>query len=148
MKKIFITILFSVFCNFIFAQNNTIAKPTKAVDDQIYEQTDVPAQYKKGQDAMYKDFLSTADYPRVARRNKEGGTVKIRFVVTKEGKAQEVKLFSSSNGNQVLGNEATKIISDFVKRNINEWTPATVKNKPVSSYFDVEIVFSPEKKRP
>ena len=78
-------------------------------------------------------------YPRAELKQKQGGTVKIYFVVTKDGRAARAKV--TKHVSPAIDREALRLLS------LLEWMPAHQRDSAVNAEHSVEITFSPAKYR-
>lgn len=78
-------------------------------------------------------------YPPADLKQKRGGTVKIFFIVTKEGKAAHAKV--TRGVSSAIDREALRLLSML------EWMPAHQHDEAVNIEHAVEITFSPSKYR-
>jgi TonB family protein len=74
-------------------------------------------------------------YPKQCRKNKEEGKVYVSFVVTYQGKVEDVKIHRSS-GNTMLDEEALRVV-----KSSPDWTPANKNGKNVGMAYKVPILF-------
>ncbi len=77
-------------------------------------------------------------YPMRARRRNIEGWVKIRFIVTEEGKVTDIKISESRPG---------KIFDAAVIRCVSSWrfSPGTVEGVAVKTYVETKVVFELQK---
>jgi bla regulator protein blaR1 len=116
--------------------------------DTVYKVVNQPATFIGGQDALMNFLLNNVKYPKEAREKKIGGRAVIEFKINPRGWVNDVKLLKSS-GNDLLDNEALRVISIFAPKIITDktapyWTPAVEKGKNVSTYFILPVSFSTE----
>jgi|GEM_PF-1416275 len=112
----------------------TAAKVSDATetDSRIYSEGS-DAEYKGGA-AAWLQFLNTnCKYPDEAVTGEIAGTVKVKFVVEKNGSVSNVEALS---GPAVLQKEAIRVISAS-----KQWEPMTLNGHKVRSYKIQPIVF-------
>lgn len=78
-------------------------------------------------------------YPRAELKQRVGGTVKIYFVVTKDGRAARARV--TKHVSAAIDREALRLLS------LLEWMPAHQRDSAVNAEHSVEITFSPAKYR-
>jgi TonB family protein len=116
-----------------------ITKPVKpapiADEDEIFTIVEQQAEYKGGQDEMYRYLSKNIKYPENASREHISGKVFTSFVVSKTGEIKDVKVEKGIGYG--CDEEAVRVI-----RNMPNWQPALQDGKPVNSKFTLPIVFS------
>ncbi len=86
-----------------------------------------------GEEAMYKFILENLKWP-LFEEHHVGGKVVIRFIVTKDGNVKSPQVIQSVY--PPLDKEALRVASL-----LSEWIPAKYKDKDVSAYFDLPVIF-------
>ncbi len=90
---------------------------------------------KQCSDNKYLHFIyGNINYPQSARRRDIEGKAIIRFVITKEGKVDEVTPLRGVC--QAIEKECIRIINSSP-----EWSPETVNDQPVNVYFNMPVNF-------
>lgn len=109
------------------------ATATAEVGDSIYNNkaVEVPAQYKKGTQAMLKFISDNIKYPKGVEAK---GLVVVTFVVDQKGQVTDVKAVRSPH--PALSAEAVRVI-----KKLKGWTPATQNGRPVSVSFTLPVRF-------
>ena len=123
-----------------------VSKPEPEASDSVRTIVDTPPKCKIALDQMYQQMIESMDYPTLSRRNKTKGFIPISFVVTKDGKTQDLK-FEQKNSADELNNEVLKAINNFLKKNPNNWIPAVFKGKSVNAYYKIDFSFLAEKRK-
>jgi TonB family protein len=100
--------------------------------DSIYSGGIENPYFKDGYATLYKKM---GEYPKEARRKNIEGTVLIRFVVSREGKLEEIEL------DKGIGSGCDEVALDCVKKCTNGWVPAMYKGKPVKSQAILPFAF-------
>lgn len=130
MKKIII-FLFVIFCVV-----DLQAQKEPLTDDKPKAQhVEKVPEYPGGDEAMQKFIVENVVYPKKAIKEKITGTVKVSFVVEKDGSVSGIKV----SGKKVGGGcdeEAMRVVALFPK-----FTPGTQDGKPVKVRMTVPIKF-------
>lgn len=100
-----------------------------------YEDLFGKASYKSGIQDFYKFVSSELRYPKELARDKIGGTVQLSFIITKEGRMEDLKV--DKNPNDLLSEEALRVV-----RKSGPWEPAVSFGEKVSSRYNLPIKFS------
>lgn len=113
--------------------------------DTIYTIVDKQPTFIYGQDSLMRFLSDNIKYPKEAREKNISGRVVIKFEVNPRGWVSNIKLLRSS-GNDLLDNEALRVVSIFSPNEISDkttlyWFPGVLKGKNVSSYFLLPISF-------
>lgn len=104
-------------------------------DTVKYSERKVEPQYKGGVKAFAHYLSNNIQYPDYERANNIQGTVKLSFIVEKNGKVSDVKVIKNVSYN--IDKEALKVLSS--SRN---WLPGFEYGRPVRVSFTVPINFS------
>jgi len=96
--------------------------------------TDEEERKKCGETEMLKFIYSNIKYPRLARREGVEGLALVGFVVDKEGKVTERKVYRGLCLD--VANEVSRIV-DMMP----DWTPGTQKGEPVKVWFNLPVKF-------
>jgi TonB family protein len=102
--------------------------------DSIYILVQEPATYKGGIEGLYRAVSKVLRYPADARRGGIEGKVYIEFIVDKQGNVQKARCLKGIGGG--CDEEGERTISQM-----NKWTPAKVKGKPVIQKMVLPIAF-------
>ena len=103
--------------------------------DKVYLVAEQRALFPGGDQAMMKYLQKNITYPKQCLENKIGGRTLISFVVAKNGKLKDFKVFKSS-GNKMLDKEALRVIKKMPR-----WQPAIDKGEPVAMQFTLPVSF-------
>jgi TonB family protein len=104
-------------------------------DTVKYKAREVEPQYKGGPKAFGNFLANNIQYPDHERANNTQGTVKLSFVVEKDGKVSDVKVVKNVSYN--IDKEALRVIN--LSRN---WIPGFQYGRPVQVIFTQSINFS------
>jgi TonB family protein len=124
--------------SFSFSTKQTVipSLPDKAdIQDTIYDSVDEMPIFKGGDYGLRVFLAENVKYPPEAKKNKEQGTVYLKFVVSKDKKVEQVEIMKGASEN--LNNEAlraVKLIPDFEK-------PGFKDGKPVNVYYSLPVTF-------
>jgi TonB family protein len=115
----------------------TTSRVSDAIEsDSVYFGCGPDAEYKGGL-ASWLQFLNTnCKYPEEAVNGEISGTVKVKFVVEKDGTVSNVEALS---GPDILQKEAIRVISAS-----KQWEPSSLGGHKVRSYKIQPIVFKLE----
>lgn len=103
-------------------------------NDSIYSMVQEIAEYRGGIEGLYRGFTKNLRYPADARRWGIEGKVFIEFTVDKEGRVHDARCLKGIGGG--CDEEGVRVISEM-----NKWTPAKVKGKPVIQRMVLPISF-------
>lgn len=87
-----------------------------------------------GELALRQYISENITYPEEAINNNIEGSVYMKFVITKEGKVEDVSLISSPN--EMLNNEAIRLI-----QSLPDFSPGMQDGKPVSVWYSFPVTF-------
>lgn len=116
---------------------DAIAEPVEApavVEDKIWDQTEVAAQYKGGREAMIRFLSKNVKYPPIARRMGIQGTVYIGFVVGKSGEILDARVIKGIDAS--CDAEALRVINLM-----KDWSPGLQGGSPVKVRMVLPITF-------
>lgn len=115
----------------------TTAKVSDAAEsDLIFNRCGPDAEYKGGAAAWLQFLSANCKYPEEAVNGEVSGSVRVKFVVEKDGTVSHVEAMS---GPEVLQKEAIRVI-----RASGQWEPSTLNGRKVRSYKIQPIVFKLE----
>ena len=140
------TFAFGAICSTGYAQNNgsAVSDTTKnaALEEEEYEYFEVVQipEFPGGERALRKFIAKNLNYPEEAKNKKIEGKVWIRFVVSKTGDIEDVKV--AKGAAPLLDNEAIRIVQSMPK-----WKTEKKRGKPVACPITIPIVFSLGKKK-
>jgi TonB family protein len=134
IQRVFKPLLFvPLFFTFIVstnAQNN----PQKTNEDPIYYAVQKMPVFPGGEKALLDYINHNLKYPIDAQENEVQGTVIVRFVVSSEGKVEQVEVLR--NVSPSLDNEGVRVVSS-----LPDWTPGEENGKKVSVYYTLPLKF-------
>jgi protein TonB len=104
--------------------------------DEPFIIVEVTPAFKGGGFEKFRDWVQKrTNYPQIAQDNGIQGTVRLTFVVERDGSVTNVKVVKSVN--KILDDEAVKAIESSPK-----WAPGLQMGKPVRVRFYIPLVFS------
>lgn len=103
---------------------------------EFYEVSE-QAQFKGGEEAMYKFIAENLEYPPMAVENEIEGRVMIAFVVEPNGNLSNIQIL----GNNKLGWGCEEAAISVVKKMSGMWRPAKQRDKSVRVNFRLPIRF-------
>ena len=109
--------------------------PDKISNGIVYTMVDEMPKFPGGDAALFEFLYKTIKYPAQAKDNGIQGKVILRFIVTSEGKTENVSVIRGVD--PVLDNEAVRVM-----RLCPEWVPGKIGGKPVNVYYSVPISFA------
>lgn len=127
MTKIFS--YFMVLSTLVSVQSHS---QTDKKDKRVYRYVHKMPQFKSDVNLYIERNLL---YPSAAKHNKIQGRVNVQFLITKDGKIEDIKIVTPFH--PLLDSEATRII-----REMPDWIPGEVSEKPVDVYYTLPIHFS------
>lgn len=96
---------------------------------------DVMPEYPGGIDALYKDLRRIIQYPEEDLLNRQQGRVHLTFVVTEDGRIDQVQL--TRGVSRTLDAEAMRAVRLLKKR----WSPGKYQGRNVSVRYNLPIAF-------
>ncbi|WP_430405767.1 energy transducer TonB [Fluviicola sp.] len=115
----------------------TANSSSKSVDeDKIYEFVDEPADFPGGREALLKYLSDNIVYPDRALKNKLQGKCYIQFVITDEGKVEQIIVKKGVVDCPECDAESVKAIEKMPL-----WTPGKINGKNVNSRFSLPVTF-------
>lgn len=112
------------------SQNSTVVQKAEKADTTIDKMPEFPG----GQEAMSKFIIDNVKYPETAKKSGTEGKVFVTFTVAKTGKLEKIRI--SQKGNELLDNEAIRVMSAMPN-----WTPGEDKGAPVDVEMTLPIAF-------
>jgi protein TonB len=104
--------------------------------DEPFIMVEVTPTFKGGGIEKFRDWVQKrANYPQIAQDNGIQGTVRLTFVVERDGSVTNVKVVKSVD--KILDDEALKAIEASPK-----WGPGLQRGRPVRVRFFIPLVFS------
>ena len=110
------------------------------IDNQVYDQVDVPARYKGVDGMFFSDVNNNLDYPLDTKPN-TNGVIQVSAVVTKQGKCDQVKVLQGMNS------EMDQAVVKAVMEAPSNWIPAKYHGRLVNQRisFPVKITLGEDK---
>lgn len=111
-------------------------EPVKKVEEkQIFKENEVdqPASFPGGHGAFIAFLNKNLKYPPSALEEDVTGTVRVRFIVSKDGSISSV---SGSGADSRLVKEAVRVV-----KMVPRWQPARKNGAPVDAHFSVPVEF-------
>jgi TonB family protein len=103
-------------------------------DQEIFTETEEPAKYVGGVNAMYKFLGENIRYPTEANFKNKGGRVFVKFVIKKDGTLANFEITKA--GGYGMDEEAIRVL-----KNMPKWKPAKQNGKIVNAYYNMPVVF-------
>lgn len=121
----------------IYADGKLISGESKDRDGTVYAYTEanILPKFKKGMDAFYTYLMKTIRYPEQCYRNGIQGKVLLKFIVTKEGEIENIKVLNDVH--PALAAEAVRIVKASPP-----WDPGIQRGKPVNVSYNVPVSFT------
>ena len=116
------------------AMNSTFIAAETSDENKVYEVVEEMPQFPGGKDEMNSFFSRNMKYPPMAEENGIAGTVKVQFVVEKDGNISDVKVVRSPDPS--LEKEALRLVKLMPK-----WTPGRQGGKPIRVRYTVPVRF-------
>ncbi len=104
----------------------------------VYANAEVVPSYNGGMSAIENYINNHIEYPQPALDDSKEGKVSIKFTVDEKGKVTDVHSVGTKLGDG-LDEEAARVVSSMP-----DWTPGTVKGKPVKVGMTLPIEFKIE----
>ncbi|MDF1560302.1 MAG: TonB family protein [Bacteroidales bacterium] len=104
---------------------------------EIYPVVDEMPKYPGGDQALLSYTYENLKHPPEALAQGIQGRVILRFVVTTEGKVEDISVVRSLH--PLLDEEAKRVLAG-----VADWTPGKQEGKPVDVYYAIPINFSPK----
>ena len=111
-----------------------VEEKTEPDEDYVFEAVEQNAMFPGGDGALIKWIGEHTDYPQVALENGVQGTVRVRFVVKKDGTIGDVKVLKPVDPN--LDKEAIRVIKSLPK-----FIPGKMNGHAVNCYFTAPVRF-------
>lgn len=112
------------------AENTTVSEA-----EEMFVVAEQAPEFPGGEEARLKFIETNIVYPEQARKEKISGTVYTEFVVGKDGKISDVKVYKGIGGG--CDEEALRIVNMFPN-----WKPGKQKGKEVMVRFRMPIKFT------
>src|SRR4029077_10888004 len=104
--------------------------------DGVYNHAEVMPEFPGGQDALANYVENNLNYPQQAIDDNTMGTVRISFVVDKDGKVTDPRIINDKKIGNGLDEEALKVVNQMPT-----WKPGKVKGKNVKTRLELPITF-------
>lgn len=134
-KQIIIIVLLITSSSFLFSQNTDQKNQTKAKRKGVFEKVDKMPEFPGGSEALMKFINSNIKYPKEAKEKNITGTVKVNFIVNKDGTVSDAKPSTNIGGG--CEEEAVRVIKMMPK-----WVPGQQKGVNVPVYFTLPVKFA------
>ncbi len=115
--------------------NNYHSKNDTLIDEKVYDYVAHKPEPVEGLPTLMKYIVSNINYPQEAQANQIGGTVLIRFIVSKDGSIIEPKILRGIGGG--CDEEALRVV-----KTITKFIPGKIDGEPVNSLFTLPIKFN------
>jgi len=112
------------------------SQQTEQKQEPVYEQDKVEqkAEFTGGMMKQIEFMMQNLKYPKEAEKDGASGTVRVHFIVEKDGTLTDVKVPDSVH--KALDAEGIRLVKAMPK-----WTPAKVKGKAVRSKMVLPVQF-------
>ena len=112
------------------------SQQTEQKQEPVYEQDKVEqkAEFTGGMMKQIEFMMQNLKYPKEAEKDGASGTVRVHFIVEKDGSLTDVKVPESVH--KALDAEGIRLVKAMPK-----WTPAKVKGKAVRSKMVLPVQF-------
>ena len=112
------------------------SQQTEQKQEPVYEQDKVEqkAEFTGGMMKQIEFMMQNLKYPKEAEKDGASGTVRVYFIVEKDGTLTDVKVPDSVH--KALDAEGIRLVKSMPK-----WTPAKVKGKAVRSKMVLPVQF-------
>lgn len=111
-----------------------VEEKTEPADDYVFEAVEQDAMFPGGEGALIEWIGKHTDYPQVALENGVQGTVRVRFVVKKDGTIGDAKVLKPVD--PALDKEALRVIKSLPK-----FIPGKMNGHAVNCYFTCPVKF-------
>ena len=111
-----------------------VEEKTEPDEDYVFDAVEQNAMFPGGDGALIKWLGEHTEYPQVALENGVQGTVRVRFVVKKDGTIGDVKVLKPVDPN--LDKEAIRVIKSLPK-----FIPCKMNGHAVNCYFTAPVRF-------
>jgi len=115
--------------------------PDKIFDDDVYVTAEIMPKYTWGDAALQSFIRRNTKYPEVALAEKIEGQVVVRFIVNKDGDAEDPVILKGVH--PLLDAEALRVIG-----RIKEFEPGYQEGNPVRVYYILPVNFSLSEPKP
>lgn len=102
----------------------------------VYDFVDEPADFPGGRGALLKYLSDSIVYPDRALKNRIQGKCYITFVITDEGKVEQITIKKGVTDCPECDAESVKALEKMPL-----WTPGKIKGKNVNSIFSLPVTF-------
>ncbi|MDR2010422.1 MAG: TonB family protein [Bacteroidales bacterium] len=117
-----------------YEENEGVEIEAPTYDNQIYEKVDIMPQFSGGEKEMMKFIAQNLKYPAIAIENGIQGTVKVRFIVNRDGTISDITITKSLDS--YLDREAIRVIKSMPK-----WIAGKQNGQNVAVYYTLPINF-------
>lgn len=118
------------------AEEKETVVQAEAEDNNVYSVVEQAPQFPDGGEAGLLKFIGThLRYPAICAESGISGTVKVAFVVNKDGSVSDFKVIRSVDKN--LDNEALRVLKSMPK-----WKPGKQNGRPVRVRYNVPVRFN------
>ncbi|PAW94241.1 hypothetical protein CKK33_12380 [Mucilaginibacter sp. MD40] len=132
MKKL----LFIAICLFFFNKVEAQITDTAKVDTQKFVRVEQPPQVIGGESKLFFYLKKNLKYPKSAKENNIQGTVRVTFVVERDGRLSDIKVKKSLS--EDTDAEAIRLMSD---PKAPKWIPGMEGGKPVRVQYSIPVYF-------
>jgi TonB family protein len=94
------------------------------------------AEFKGGQQEMYKYFGENINYPENSKQDSIEGKIFVYFIIEKDGSISKAHIMEEDHTKAELNTEALRVINSMPN-----WSPAEAEGKPVATQMTLPIMF-------
>ena len=114
--------------------NNEVIEDPNA--NTVFLSVEEPPQFPGGEEAFFKYLSKNINYPALEKENSITGTVYVYYVISKEGKPEDVKVVRGVKGGAGLDKEAIRVISSMPA-----WSVGKQNGRPAKVAFTIPVKF-------
>lgn len=106
---------------------------------KVYQVVEQMPQFPGGDDAMLKFLNKNTKYPAIARNANTMGTIFLTFIISKNGKVENVQVLRGIKGTgaKECADEAVRVVKMMPK-----WKPGIQNGKKVAVQYNLPIKFT------
>ncbi len=110
-------------------------KQLEVIDGKIYENVQEIPEYPGGTNEFLKFIQLNLKYPHVALEQGIEGTVRLRFIIKKDGSIGDVQILRSID--PACDKEAIRVVKESQK-----WTPGKIQGQAVDVWYNIPVKFT------
>lgn len=117
-------------------KTDTTINNKEVIPEDIYIKSEIMPEFPGGHDALYKYLIKENKYPKTDKKNKNHGTVIVRFYIDESGKAKGITITKGINECEKCSQESIRLTE-----NMPNWKPGIQNGKPVKVWYSIPIPF-------